>query len=182
MCVFFDKFWMKTARLLFKVSFVSRVVSKYVCCCWWCRWLIQTCINDSLQLDTSCFYFLMSTGTTGKYDLKTTNQFSFACPLNLEPSSLPWRNPYDLYTHRPNGRKMAACLSGLALRLCFDWALHLVSNESEVRGLWSLIIFIWETVRGCSTFASPLCDTIFQQCDKNRALIIYWGCHPRNKG
>lgn len=35
-----------------------------------------------------------------------------------------------------------------ALCLCLAGTLHLVSNENKVRGLWSVIIFVWETVGG----------------------------------
>lgn len=40
------------------------------------------------------------------------------------------------------------------------WKPCSVSNEDKVRGLWSVIIFIWETGGGgCSTFVSPFRDS-----------------------
>lgn len=52
----------------------------------------------------------------------------------------------------------------LPLCLCLAGFLHQVSNEREVWGLWSVIIFIWTTVggmrRGAGTHLSHLCVTV----------------------
>lgn len=70
-----------------------------------------------------------------------------------------------------------------ALCLCLAGTLHPVSNESKVRGLWSVIIFIWETVGGCSTFVSAICDSSLSTTDGNehQPLIICWGWQLRKK-
>lgn len=54
-----------------------------------------------------------------------------------------------------------------------------MSNEKKVRGLWSVIIFISETVGGCSTFVSAIRDSSLFSGDGNehQALIICWGWH-----
>lgn len=57
-----------------------------------------------------------------------------------------------------------------------------LSNENEVRGLWSVIIFIWVTVGGCSTFVSPTCDTSLSSSGGNeeRALVTCWDDTSKN--
>lgn len=64
-----------------------------------------------------------------------------------------------------------------ALCLRFAGTLHPVNNENKVRGLWSVIIFIWVTVGGCSTFVSTIRDSLLSSSGGNehQALVICWG-------
>lgn len=87
--------------------------------------------------------------------------------------------PFNLNTLTKSWLYFGAPSVSYALCLCLAGTLHLVSNENKVRGLWSVIIFIWETVGACSTFVLAIRDSSLSTSDSNehQALIMCWGWH-----
>lgn len=139
---------------------------------------MKSCFYQFMHLKSNCFFTLSAHSFQHIHPLISI--FFFSVLLTAL-----YKSPNYLNTNQMAQRWFQSCLYCGVISIlyascpCLAGTLHQVSNENKVRGLWSVIIFIWVTVGGCSTFVSPIRDSSLSSSGGNehQALVICWGWH-----